>query len=324
MKSYRITRNFTIEPETEEGSYSLKEYAKIKITRAGVCSSDVAAFSGKMENVKFPLCPTRIAVGLVSESDDITLRKGQRVMLSPYTRLENGKYQINGLKNDGYLADYVYAPLHNVYTVPTGVSDDAFTFIEDIAMAINVIEKMDIEKTKYVMLYGCTSVNLIIAQLCIYYQAIPIMIDDDNSRLSIAQDLGAYYCINYVEEEVLPKLREITSGKLVDYMIIDGDICSEIGKMMSYLRKNGKVAIVGFNTSKPSLKGDFSPIVNNNLTVYGITDGYGEIETAINMLATGTVKVDALIEQQVDISEAQTTFASLAKQSNYLKTIFKC
>ena len=76
MKSYRITRNFTIEPETEEGSYSLKEYAKIKITRAGVCSSDVAAFSGKMENVKFPLCPTRIAVGLVSESDDITLRKG--------------------------------------------------------------------------------------------------------------------------------------------------------------------------------------------------------------------------------------------------------
>ena len=140
MKSYRITRNFTIEPETEEGSYSLKEYAKIKITRAGVCSSDVAAFSGKMENVKFPLCPTRIAVGLVSESDDITLRKGQRVMLSPYTRLENGKYQINGLKNDGYLADYVYAPLHNVYTVPTGVSDDAFTFIEDIAMAINVIE----------------------------------------------------------------------------------------------------------------------------------------------------------------------------------------
>ena len=88
--------------------------------------------------------------------------------------------------------------------------------------------------------------------------------------------------------------------------------------------QNGKVAIVGFNTSKPSLKGDFSPIVNNNLTVYGITDGYGEIETAINMLATGTVKVDALIEQQVDISEAQTTFASLSKQSNYLKTIFKC
>ena len=324
MKSYKITRNFTIEPETEEGSYSLKEYAKIKITRAGVCSSDVVAYAGKMDNIIHPLCPTRIAVGLVSESDDITLRKGQRVMLSPYTRLENGKYQINGLKNDGYLADYVYAPLHNIYTLPTGISDNAFTFIEDIAVAINVIEKLDIEKTKYVMLYGCTSVNLIIAQLCIYYQAIPIMMDDDNSRLSIAQDLGVYYCINYVEEEVLQKLKEITSGKLAEYLIVDSDICNEIGRMLSYVRKNGKVAVVGFNTSKPSLKGDFSPVVNNKLTLYGISDGYGEIETAINMLATGTVKVDSLIAQEVDISEAQATFSELAKQNNYLKTIFKC
>ena len=324
MQSYRITKNFTIEPETEEGSFSLKEYAKIKITRAGVCSSDVVAFAGRSDKVNLPLCPTRIAVGLVSESDDITLRKGQRVMLSPYTRLENGKYIINGLKNDGYLADYVFAPLHNIYTVPTGVSDSAFTFIEDIAMAINVIEKLDVEKTKYVMLYGCTSVNLIIAQLCIYYQAIPIVIDNDNSRLSIAQGLGAYYCINYVEEDVLQKLREITSGKLVEYLILDSDICNEVGKMLSYVRRNGKVAVVGYNTSKPGLKGDFSPIINKNLTIYGISDGYGEIETAINMLATGTVKIDPLIEQEVDISEAQTTFSALAKQNNYLKTIFKC
>lgn len=324
MKSYKITKNFSIEPETEEGSYNLKQFAKIKITRAGVCSSDVAVFAGRIADADLPLCPTRTAIGLVSESDDITLRKGQRVMLSPYTRLENDKFQINGLKNDGYLADYVYAPLENIYTVPTGISDDAFTFIEDIAMAINVVEKLDIEKTKYVMLYGCTAVNLILAQLCFYYQAIPVMIDNDNARISVAQELGAYYCINYVEEDVMQKLREITSGKLVDYLILDSDICDEVGRMLSYVRQGGKVAIAGFNTSKPSLKGDFSPIVNNDLQVFGISDGFGEIETAINMLATGIVKVDALVEQIVDISEAQTVFSALAKKNNYLKTIFKC
>ncbi len=324
MKSCKITKNFTIEEESEESAQSLKEYAKIKILRAGVCESDVAVFAGKITNVNLPLCPTRIAIGLVSESEDITLRKGQRVMLSPYTRLENGKYLINGLKNDGYLADYVYAPLHNIYTVPLGVSDSAFTFIEDIAIAINVIEKLDIDKTKYVMLYGGTSINLIIAQLCIYYQAIPIIIDNDSHRLDLARDLGAYYAINFVEEDVLQKLKEITSGKLVDYLILSSDVCDEVGKMLHYVRKNGKVAIVGYNTAIPPLKGDLSPIVMNNLTVYGINDGFGEIETAINMLATEVVKVDSLIESEVDISEAQATFGALAKQHNYLKTIFKC
>jgi len=322
MKSYKITKSFTVEEVTEDTPLSLKEYAKIKISRAGVCASDVAVFAGKMENVTMPICPTRIALGLVSESEDMTLRKGQRVMLSPYTRLENGAYQISGLQSDGYFADYVYAPLHSIYTVPNGISDNAFTFIEDIAMAINVIEKLDVEKTKYVMLYGCTSVNLIIAS--IYYQAIHIVIDSDNSRLAIAQDLGVYYCINYLEEDVLQKLKEITSGKLVDYLILSSDICDEVGKMLHYVRKNGKVAIVGYNTSIPTLKGDFSPIIRNKLTVYGISDGYGEIETAINMLATQTVKVDSLIAQMVDISTAQQTFSNLAKQHNYLKTIFRC
>ncbi len=314
MKSFKITKNFTIEEESEESSLNLKEYAKIKIIRAGVCESDVAVFAGKITNVNLPLCPTRTAIGLVSESEDITLRKGQRVMLSPYTRLENGKHVVNGLKNDGYLADYVYAPLHNIYTVPIGISDSAFTFIEDIAIAINIVEKLDIEKTKYVMLYGCTSINLIIAQLCIYYQAIPIVIDNDSSRLDLARELGVYYAINFVEEDVLQKLKEITSGKLVEYLILSSDVCDEVGKMLHYLRRNGKVAIVGYNTAIPPLKGDLSPIISNNLTVYGISDGFGEIETAINMLATEVVKVDCLIEQEVD----------MAKKHNYLKTIFKC
>ena len=324
MKSFKITKNFTIEEENNDSSLSLKEYAKIKILRAGVCESDVALFAGKLTNAELPISPTRVAIGLVSESEDITLRKGQRVMLSPYTRLENGKYVINGLKGDGYLADYVYAPLHNIYTVPLGVSDTAFTFIEDIAMAINVIEKLNIEKTKYVMLYGCTSVNLIIAQLCIYYQAIPIVIDSDAARLNIAKDLGVYYAINYNEEDVLQKIKEITSGKLVEYLILSSDVCDEIGKMLHFVRKNGNVAIVGYNTAIPPLKGDLSPIIINNLTVYGISDGFGEIETAINMLATEVVKVDKLIAQEVDISEAKNTFNSLAKQHNFLKTIFKC
>lgn len=324
MKSYKIIKNFTIEAQSEDNSQPPKDCAKIKIVRAALCPSDIAIFQGKAEGVNLPIMPCRIAVGLVSESEDITLRKGQRVMLSPYTRFDNGSYRINGVKDNGYLGDYVYVPYQNVYTIPDGIEDNSVTFIEDIAVALNVIEKLDIDKTKYVMLYGCTCVNLIIAQLCIYYQAIPIIIDNDNNRLAIAQEQGVYYCINYAEEEVLQKIREITSGKLVDYLILDSDICDEIGRMLHYVRANGKVAIVGYNTSIQSLKGDFSPVIKNNLTVYGISDGYGEIETAINMLATETVNVDKLVAEVVDVSEVQNTMTSLAKGHSYFKTIIKC
>ena len=324
MKSYKIIKNFTIEAQSEDNSQPPKDCAKVKIIRASLCPSDIAVFQGKAEGVKFPIVPCRIAVGLVSESEDITLRKGQRVMLSPYTRYENGTYRIHGLKENGYLGDYVYVPYQNVYTIPDGIADNAVPFIEDIAVALNVIEKLDVDKTQYVMLYGCTSVNMIIAQLCIYYQAIPVIVDNDNERLAVAQEQGIYYCINYAEEEVLQKIKEITSGKLVEYLILDSDICDEIGRMLHYVRHSGKVAIVGYDTSVQSLKGDFSPVIKNNLTVYGISDGYGEIETAINMLATETVNVDKLVRKIINVEDVQNEMTEMAKSHNYYKTIIKC
>ena len=60
MKSFKITKNFTIEEENNDSSLSLKEYAKIKILRAGVCESDVALFAGKLTNKLLGKCDNSI------------------------------------------------------------------------------------------------------------------------------------------------------------------------------------------------------------------------------------------------------------------------
>lgn len=321
MISWKINSTRNIEEVESSETLDSKEFAKVKVTRAGVCAGDIALYNS---NPATPLSPCRIAVGLISESNDITLKKGQRVMLSPYSKGVNDSIKIHGQNIDGYLSDYCNVALGDIYTMPEGMTDEAITFIEDIALTIAMHEKLNIQKTQYVLIYGASAINLIFAQLCVYYQAIPIIVDDDSARLEMASDMGIYYQIDLSQEDLTDKLKEITSGKMADYLVIDTDAFASVGNVLYNLAQDGKVGLYGFNPSLGNLQGDFSPIITHNLTVYGLDNGYGELETAVNMLATEIVKVDNLVDSVADISQTKELFEELSYKPMYYKTVIRC
>ncbi len=321
MKAWTLTDKRRLELCTVEDPVELTQMAKVKVIRASIAASDLALYDGLYGN--YPIVPSRIAVGLISQCDDITLQKGARVMLAPYTR-SCDRLRINAVHTDGYLSDYAVVPLHRVYSMPEGIGDDMIPFIEDIALAIKAYEKLDVSRTQYVLIYGCSTLSLILAQLCIYYQAIPIVVDQDEKRLEIAGELGIYYQINPSEENPAEKLKEITAGKMAEYLVVDTDSFHVADEMTELITCGGKVCLMGVNTRQSKMRGDFSPIINQDLTIYGVSDGAGELETAINMLATEIVRVDLLLDRVVDFEQVPDTMMEMSGRQNPFKTIVKC
>lgn len=322
MKSLVLTEPGKLETIVNEEIDVPHDCVKVRIARASITSSDLSAFRGKSNF--YPVMPSRIAMGLVSESSDFTLKTGQRVMLSPYHKGQ-GTFQISGVDKNGYLADYVICPLSDVYAIPEGISDEAVVFIEDVALAENIIERLDVGKTQYILLNGCSSLNYILGQLSIYYQAIPVIIDKNQELLDLAQDLGIYYTVNPSEENVYQKVKEITSGKMCDFMVLDLDTYPEAEGLLSCMREGGKMCLAGLDKKTEAISADLAPVFTKGLEIFGVNNGDGEIETGINMIATEVVKVDKLVERIVDISEAEETFAKMAQEPPHaLKTIVKC
>lgn len=322
MKSLVLTEAGKLESVVNEEKDVPHDCVKIRIARASVTSSDLSAYRGKANF--YPIMPSRIAMGLVSESSDFTLKTGQRVMLSPYRKTQNGLL-VSGVDKNGYLADYVICPFSDVYAIPEGISDESVVFIEDVALAERIIEKLDVGKTRYILLNGCSSLNYIVGQLAIYYQAIPVMIEKNQELLDLAQDLGIYYTVNPNEENVYQKVKEITSGKMCDYMVLDLDSYPDTDGLMNCMREGGKLCLAGLDKKTSKLSADLAPVFAKGLEIFGLNNGDGEIETGINMIATEVVKVDKLIERVADISEAQEVFAKLAEDIPHpLKTIIKC
>lgn len=298
------------------------DYIKVKISKASITSTDVTSFLGKY-NI-YPIVPARSAVALVSESTLPSYKQGQRLFLSPYSTINNTTYKTHGVNIDGYLGDYAFVPTSQVFSLPEGVTDDEAVFIEDIALAINVLERLSVEKAEYIALYGASYINCIIAQLAIYYQTIPVMIDFDDERLNLASNCGVYYTINNTQENALQKIIEITSGKMVDHLVFDTDCFTTLDDLIPYVRSKGKVCLVGFNKYMPPIMCNMSRIVANQLQILGVNNGRTEISSAINMLANDIIKVDGFIENVIELEHFPDLMKKLSDKTNYLKNIVKC
>mgnify|MGYP004646864375 FL=1 len=311
MESWKINHlgkiNLTYEELSAEGK------VKVKVSKALLDNTDLNLLKG--EGNRYPITPSHIAIGNVSEEyPELGLKFGEKVLLSPY--LASGvshdrkvyiapNVDVMGIDCDGFLKDFVAINRENVYILPDSVSETEALFVENIALGVKIFSDLDIEKGETVVIIGGSSLGILLCQLAIYYQTIPILIDTDDERLSIATDMGVYYTVNPREADVLGQILSFTSGRMADFVVYDPNTDTPLQPAMQYCRKQGKIAIVGHKKTKATV--ELSKLLANQLQLIGINNGYDEIATAINLLATKSIDpsfIQAKTIEFEDVGEA--------------------
>lgn len=305
MKVLTIDKaNSLIEQERDGALHD--NLVKVKVTSAVIAHSDIALLSGK-DLSRLPIVPSRIAVGLVSESaDDFGLRKGERVLLNPY---RNGR--ICAMDIDGYLGDYAVLPLDCVHTLPEGVSDASAVFAEHIALAIRCLDKIKVEKGDYVAVLGTSHFSLLLAQLIDYYHAIPIVIGSDPAGLEMAADIGITYRIDLNTTDAVQRVNLITGGKLCDCTVLEGAACTAPQLAFSLAKTLGRVCVAGIDSYIGRLSADLCTVLDKRLMVIGVTNGGKNIPSAINLLATGALHTALLPVDHTDYASVGDYMRSL-------------
>ena len=324
MKVWKITAPGTLSLEEVTGELR-PDHVKVKVTKLGLTGADIAIYEGADPSA-LPIAPGRIATGYISEANEGSrFRKGERVLLSPYIKDAKGRLKIKGMDTDGYLADYVVVPESSVYTLPENITEDMGVFTEYISIAAGLTDKLDLKHEQYVAILGANALGLIFAQLAIYYQAIPIIIDKSEKRLAEAEEFGIYYRIDSSKQDVLRRIKQITCGKMADCTIFECRSSQQPQLAFSLTAEGGKVGIVGYDTFVGKLNADVSAIMGRQLSVVGINNGAADMNAAINLLANEAVKVDDLVDKTVDFLAVPDAFTEAADSENdYLKILIKC
>lgn len=315
MKGYKVSSAGTLDL-VDMPSVVGESQVKIKVNKAGLSREDVLSLH-KTQTSNFVI--SRQCVGMVVETGSSVsmLERGNRVLISPYipcnicNECKTGNYglcqdlKVAGKNTDGYLRDFVISDVNNLFLLPENVSDNQAIFVEHTAKALAIMSKLNVEKGKHIVIVGASIVGLILAQLAIYYQAVPILVDGRQSHLDMANKLGIYYTINYVSAEPYKKVEAITGGTLSENLVLLGSGNFSLHNSIRFLMTGGNVVIADVENYKDNDSNAVQAIANNQLSLNGVSNGLKFYMPAINLLANKTVLVSQFVSKEIKFDQVE-------------------
>lgn len=276
-------------------------------------------------------------VGMVTEvGDEVTsVKRGDRVFVRPVSacgacakcragkRSECEKGVVYGKTADGTLRDFMIVPASDLILLPSQVDEETAVFTSLVATAIETFGRLNVEKGEHVVILGANAMGLIAAQVAIYYQAIPVLVDYREDLLDLGRKLGIYYTVNAVDADPVKKVFTITCGKMAENLIYNIGSGVALTRAFDYIGARGRTAFVGEQSAKGEYNVNMLDALRKDASVYTVSGGGENIYSAINMLVGKAVDVEPLIEKRVSFEEVGEAAEALRAGETPLEVIME-
>jgi threonine dehydrogenase-like Zn-dependent dehydrogenase len=273
-------------------------------------------------------------IGIVSETEAnlFGLEKGKHVYIEPNRACDEcyncksgnkqkcSSLQIAGEDFDGFLADFAHVDASQLFLLPDSVPDLEALFINHISLAISVVDKLGIQKGDYVAIVGANNFGNVLAQLLIYYQAVPIVLTNNEEDYKIAKDSGIYYVLG-PEDNWLKEVSSITSGRLTKSVVYIADCNIPSQKAFALAAYNACVAYTGVSYKNSSIS--FAPAIKKQLEILCINSGFGNTAASINLIANKAINLSHLKLDSSHYSNIPETLKGMNETLNEKDKIYE-
>ncbi|GAW33656.1 sorbitol dehydrogenase [Roseovarius sp. A-2] len=186
-------------------------------------------------------------------------------------------HRANGFTTDGGFAEYAVNNINTLIHVDDNMSDEEATLVVTAGTAMyGLTELGGLVAGESVVVTGPGPIGLLGAAVAKALGAQPVILTGTrDNRLEIGKRLGADHVINVRNEDVVEKVRELTGGKGVDYVVECAGAPNGLNEAAQMVNRGGKICLAAFPHNSPEV--DVAYLVRNNIYLYGIR---GEGKTA--------------------------------------------
>lgn len=294
----------------------------IEVRAAGINRADLLQAAGK-----YPPPPgASDIIGL--EVSGVITSVGSSV-----TNLSVGQEVCALLAGGGY-AELVAAPAEQVMPIPPGVSVEDAAALPEVACTVwsNLVMNARLAPGEFVLLHGGASgIGTHAIQVARTLGARVAVTAGSPAKLELCSGLGADVLIDYVSEDFVAKVREVTDGRGAD-LILDLMGASYLERNLDTLAVDGRLVIIGMQGGvKAEL--NLGVLLAKRLTVFGTAlrnrpiggpHGKGAIVAEVvksvwPMIASGTVR--PVIGARYPVDQAAEAHRALAAGETYGKVL---
>jgi len=237
----------------------------IKITRIGICGTDLHAYEGTQPFFNYPRILGHELAGEIIETDGAQgFSVGEAVTFIPYFNCGNciacrtGKpncctdIKVFGVHIDGGMAEYVSVPSYSLVH-GEGLSFDELALVEMLSIGAHGIRRAAVGMGENVLVVGAGPIGLGTMEFARIAGANVIALDVNDARLAFCREkLGVDNTINALSDNIKERLSEITGGDMPTVIIDATGNLRAINNAFSYLAHGGRYVLIGLQ------KGDIS------------------------------------------------------------------
>lgn len=275
--------------------------ALVRVLRSGICNTDIEIINGY---AGFQGTIGHEFVGVVEESGDAPELNGKRVVgeinagcghcqlcLSGDPRHCPTRTVLGIKGRDGAHAEYLTLPTRNLAAVPENVSDSAAVFVEPLAAAVGIIERVPISGQNRVAVVGDGKLGILCAFSAAMFTNRVTLIGKHASKLEIAGNIG-------IETLLLGEARLPVSE--FDIVIEASGSESGFASALDLVRPRGTIVLKSTFHGMP--KWEAWRVVVDEITIVG--SRCGRFGPALKLLAESKISVEGLIEAEFPLSDA--------------------
>jgi L-iditol 2-dehydrogenase len=179
---------------------------RVKISKIGICGSDVHLFLGHRLLEK-PTIIGHEGIGIIDKiGEGVENRNlGKRVVIEPNIPCRNCKYclsgrgticsnkRVLGVNEAGCFAEYVVIPTNFAWEIPNDISDENAVTIEPMAVAYHALFSSNAKPGDTIAVVGLGAIGLLLTHLAIALGYKVFVTEINKTKLKLATDLGAIH-----------------------------------------------------------------------------------------------------------------------------------
>lgn len=234
--------------------------ALLKITRVGICGTDLHAFAGNQAFFTYPrILGHELAAEVVTiASNKHGIKAGDSVIIMPYISCGNcvacrqGKtnccsnIQVLGVHTDGGMQEYITLPT-SLLLPANGLLPDEIAIVEPLAIGAHALGRANVLAEETIVVVGCGPIGIGLIALAKSRGARVIALDTNPQRLAFAKTaIGADFIVN-VKDDPAGEVARITNGDLAAAVFDATGNKQALESGIDFMAHGGRYVLVGLS-----------------------------------------------------------------------------
>ena len=317
----------------------------LRVNWSSICGTDLHIYQGEFKNrVTYPRILGHEFAGVVEAVGPgvTTAAGGDRVTVDPIIWCNRcsaclkghnnvcTRLKLLGVEYDGGFAEYAVARADKIYKVPDSISMRHAALVELYSLGVHSARKAMIEPGDRVVILGAGRLGLAVLEVIKQTAATWVCaVDVRDSRLGIAQQMGADLTINARAQDPVEAVLSQTGGVGADrviecvgtYLEISGQP-GPVQQAVQISRNGGRIVVMGLGSQLTPVF--WKECVFKELQIVGSRVTLGDYPRALRLMERNRFHPDLLISEVLPLDELDRAFHMLEEQPDqYLKVLVK-